>query len=86
MKMLKPPSDFHAGKSSGPDFKKILKTLDYPKKRYGLDLSDVIFMDTYTFRLVFDYMSKFDKIIPPKSDHVVMVYDIWVDSKKGLKK
>jgi hypothetical protein len=87
MEMLKPDDQFHAGKS-GQEFKEILasKLKNYPYEKFGLDLSDVSYMDTYSFRLVFDSLPKFSVVIPPKASKVVEMYDLWVDSKKGLKK
>lgn len=54
--------------------------------KYHLDLSEVIFMDSSGFRLVFDYLSIFSKVTPPKDTHIVELYNTWLDSKKGLSK
>lgn len=54
--------------------------------KYHLDMSDVIFMDSHGFRLIFDYLSVFPKITPPKDTHIIEMYNIWLDSKKGLTK
>jgi hypothetical protein len=43
-------------------------------------------MDSHGFRLIFDNLSIFTKITPPKSSHIIEMYDMWLDSKKGLKK
>ena len=87
MEVLKPEPQFHGGQS-GQDFKVLLKEKlkDYPEKKFILDLSEVVFMDTYTFRLVFDNLPKFNEIIPPKDSWVIDRYDEWLDSKKGLSK
>ena len=88
METIKPASDFHAG-LSGQAFREELKSLfksQQPGEHYCLDLSEVTYMDTYTFRLVFDYLPNFRKVIPPESDHVVKVYNGWLDSKKWLTK
>jgi hypothetical protein len=84
-KEIRPPNYFHRGnietvaaswddafKDSGPD--------------YVLNLYDVVCMDAGSFRLVFNYLSKFKKVIPPKNKHLVDLYDMWLDSKKGLSK
>lgn len=51
-----------------------------------LDLSDTIYMDSYGFRLVFDFLPVFSKVTPPKDPHIVYMYNMWLDSKKGLSK
>ena len=51
-----------------------------------LDLSEVPYMDTTGFRAVFDRLPKFKKVIPPKNQHIVDIYNTWLDSKKGLSK
>jgi hypothetical protein len=51
-----------------------------------LDLSEVPYMDTTGFRAVFDRLPKFKKVIPPKNQHIVDMYNTWLDSKKGLSK
>ena len=87
MEIIKPPEQFRAGTESTL-FREMLKTKlsYYPSKQFCLDLSDVDYMDTFTFRIVFDFLSKFTEVIPPKNERVIEIYDIWVDSKKGLKK
>lgn len=52
----------------------------------NLDLSEVIFMDSFGFRMIFDYLDIFTKVTPPKCQHVVEQYNAWLDSKKSLKK
>jgi len=46
----------------------------------------LIDMDTFSFRLVFDYLNKFEKVIPPKNDLPIKRYNEWLDFKKGLSK
>ena len=65
-------------------FRKI--TENYPYTKVHLDLSSVEYMDTSGFRLIFDFKSKFPKITPPKCEHICELYDVWVESKKGLSK
>ena len=86
--IVKPPSDFHAGVKSRDFNRYTLEMIGAggPSINYTLDLSDVIYMDTRTFRIVFNLMPSFETIIPPKSEKVIERYDFWVDSKKGLKK
>lgn len=86
MKTYKAPQDIYAGNalSIKKEFKMITK--NYPQEKYHLDLSDVTFMDSFGCRVIFDYWSKFPKITPPKSEHVIELYDTWLDSKKGLSK
>ena len=87
MKMIKPPNDFHMG-TDLVTFIKILKeeTKLYPQVQVGLDLSEVVCMDSGSFRVVFDFLSKFPVVIPPKDPHIIEMYDMWLDSKKGLSK
>lgn len=88
MKQLKPDNEFRAGRNILEFRHKIQEeTKDYPQcEDICLDLSDVIFMDSFSFRLVFDFLPKFKKVIPPKNKHIVELYDQWLDSKKGLAK
>lgn len=51
-----------------------------------LDLSDIVFMDSTGFRLVFDFLPKFRSVVPPKNPHIIEMYNVWLDSKKGLTK
>ncbi len=86
--IIKPSDHFHAGTESR-DFERY--TLERmggsgPSVKYTLDLSDVIYMDTMTFRIVFNLMPQFETIIPPESKMVIERYDLWLDFKKGLKK
>jgi hypothetical protein len=90
MMLIKPPNDFHAG-TKILDIKKEwdLYRKDYFTSGpydYHLDLSEVIYMDSASFRLVFDYLPIFKKVTPPKSTYVIEMYNMWLDSKKGLKK
>jgi len=83
-KVIKPPNDF----KSGTEFSnlKLLWLQELTSGNTQLDLSDVIYMDTGTMRYIFDIMSSFSKITPPRSEHVVNRYNDWLDSKKGLSK
>ena len=85
MKMIKPPNDFHAG-STFEFFKIELAQAVYLHEEVCLDLSEVIYMDTDSFRLVFDFMPRLKRIIPPKDRWSIKRYDEWLDSKKGLSK
>lgn len=87
IEIIKPPSDFHTGTDCSK-FRKMLerKRLQHPSKKFTLDLTDVRYMDTATFRIVFDFKSIFTKILPPECKKVNEMYDIWVESKKGLSK
>lgn len=87
MKMIRPPKDFHAGTAILKTIKEFEEaTKDYPYTQCGLDLSDVIYMDSHSFRVVFNFLSKFPVVIPPKDPHIIDMYNIWLDSKKGLSK
>ena len=81
-----PPHQIHGGNRR--EVEKLFETMtvNYPDTKVHLDLSQVDYMDTAGFRLVFNYLSKFPKVTPPKSEKVIEMYDLWVDSKKGLKK
>lgn len=87
IEVVKPPPEIR----SGTDLASIRqswseKSKAYPATQYTLDLSDVVFMDSAGFRLIFDYLSIFGEVIPPKDPHIIGMYDMWLDSKKGLKK
>jgi len=85
--VIKPPDDFHAG-SKIDLFRRDLEERRkvYPGRQYTLDLSDVVFMDSFSFRVVFDFLPMFGVVIPPRSKKVIEMYDLWLDSKKGLSK
>lgn len=89
MVLVKPPNDFHAGTKIVEmkklwDFYRI--SYHHGTDKYHLDLSEVIYMDSASFRLVFDYLPIFTKVTPPNSKFVIEMYDMWLDSKKGLSK
>jgi hypothetical protein len=87
MKMIKAPAEFRAG-TAILEFIKLLEeeTKDYPQTRVGLDLSEVVYMDSHSFRVVFNFLSKLPVVIPPKSQHIIDMYNTWLDGKKGLRK
>jgi len=87
MEIIKPPRDWHAG-TEIVKFREMLKekVKEYPQKQYTLDLSDVWYMDSFSFRIVFDFLSIFSVVIPPKDEHIIFMYNQWLDSKKGLNK
>lgn len=87
MEVIKPPNDWHAG-TEIIKFREMLKekALEYPQKQFTLDLSDVEYMDSFSFRVAFDFLSIFSIVIPPRNQHIINMYNIWVDSKKGLSK
>ena len=83
--ILKAPSEFRAGSGIVMFREELIKaTSTYPEDKVCLDLSDVVFMDSFSFRLVFDFMPKLPKIIPPRSLHVIESYNDWLNGKKGL--
>lgn len=87
METIKPPNDFHAGTAIIEMHKNWSeKRKTYPSNQYLLDLSDVVFMDSHSFRIVFNFLPMFSKVIPPRNNHIVEMYDAWLDSKKGLSK
>lgn len=81
---IKPPNDFHAG--TGASAFKIKLDQEIKQHDVTLDLSDVLYMDSFTFRIVFDFLSRLEKVIPPKNQHIIDNYNLWLDSKKGLTK
>lgn len=87
MEIVKMPPEFRAG-TNLTEIKKdwTEKRKHYPDYQYTLDLSDVIYMDSMSFRLVFDFLPMFTKVIPPKSQQIIDWYNEWLDSKKGLSK
>jgi hypothetical protein len=87
IEIIKPPNDWHAG-TQITIFRRMLieKSMEYPKKQFMLDLSEVEYMDSCSFRVVFDFLPMFGKVIPPKIKHIIMMYDQWLESKKGLEK
>lgn len=86
-KTIAPPDRFHGGFDLHV-FRTYLETTfkKNPNIQYTLDLSEVEFMDTSAFRVVFDFLPKFKKVIPPTQPHIIEVYNVWLDSKKGLYK
>lgn len=87
MEIIKPPNNFHAG----TDITKLRKEWGekrktYPQNQFILDLSDVIYMDSSSFRVVFDFLPMFGVVIPPRNFHIIEMYNMWLDSKKGLSK
>lgn len=87
IEIYKAPSELRAG----TEIVKIRKQWSamrayYPSSQYTLDLSEVIYMDPYGFRLIFDFLSIFGQVIPPKDTNLIEMYDLWLDSKKGLNK
>jgi len=86
---IKPSDSFHAG-TEAIAFKRRLQNIikDMSKTGMGvcLDLSDVLYMDTCTFRIVFDMLPSIEKVIPPSQNHIVDTYNTWLDGKKGLSK
>lgn len=87
IEIIKPPSELRAGQ----DIVGIRKSWEekrknYPQSQFTLDLSEVVYMDSYGFRLVFDFLSMFGVVVAPKDTHIIEMYDFWLDSKKGLKK
>ena len=87
MIFMKPDSEFRAGTSILQFIKELeINTSDYPLEQVTLDLSDVIFMDSFSFRVVFDYLPKLNKVIPPQNQHIIDMYNLWLDSKKNLSK
>ena len=87
MNILKPDNEFRAGTRIG-EFAKLLEesTAGYPLSQTTLDLSEVIYMDSFSFRLVFNYLPKLTAVVPPKNQQVIDMYNFWLDSKKGLAK
>lgn len=85
VEIIKPPVEIRAGsdiviirKQWGE------KRITYPQSQFTLDLSEVVYMDSYGFRLIFDFLSMFGEVIPPKDPHIIEMYNLWLDSKKGL--
>jgi hypothetical protein len=86
---IKAPVELSAGKMIVQHRKNFLLIAeDYYKgeARYCLDLSEVEYADSMGFRLLFDFLSVFTEIIPPKNRRIVEDYNTWLDSKKGLSK
>lgn len=86
MKKITLKGEIHAG-----NFKKTRDILDkaakeYPEVKKQLDLSEVTFMDSKGFRVIFNYLSFFPKITPPNSKWVIKMYNTWLDGKKNLEK
>lgn len=61
-------------------------TKNYPQEKHHLDMSNVNFMDSMGFRVIFNLLPVFPKVTPPKSELVIKWYNEWLDSKKGLSK
>ena len=83
--LIKAPKDFRCGVES-VKFEHSLNSLVNTFDDIVLDLSEVEFMDSFTFRIVFDFFPDVKKIIPPKNKHTIDRYNDWLDSKKGLLK
>ena len=81
--VIKPDNDFRSGRQLQLLYKKV-RTVDRAGKKMTLDLSEVIFMDSSLFRFVLNTLPRYDKVIPPTSEHVITRYNDWLDSKKGL--
>lgn len=87
MRVIKPPPDFSAGTATSGFVSCLEKELRKNKKtEFCLDLSEVLYMDTFSFRAVFNLLPMITQVIPPKDQHIVEIYNLWLDSKKGLKK
>lgn len=87
MRVITPPADFKSGTEANL-FRTMLEveSKNYPVQKFSLNLSDVFYMDSDTFRIIFDYMYMFSEVIPPKKQHVIDMYNDWLDSKKCLAK
>lgn len=81
MTTVKPPNDFKAGKTVS-NFDGYVEYAYEQCNELTLDLSDVIYMDSASFRWVFENSPKFKKIIKPKSKWVVETYNVWIEGKK----
>jgi hypothetical protein len=89
MEIIKAPNEIRGG-TKIIEFERFLNTCQFAYfngyEKYELDLSDVIFMDSSGFRLIFNFLPIFNKVIPPKNQHIIDMYNFWLDSKKGLSK
>lgn len=82
---LSPDPEFRAG-TRILEFTQIIEREVELGSLLTLDLSNVVYMDSASFRLVFDLLPQIQKLIPPPNPHIVMMYNQWLDSKKGLSK
>lgn len=84
---IKPNFDFRAGNKLSVFRIGLMHDISTQQDMdFILDLSEVDYMDTASFRLVFDLMPSLKSIIPPKIHKCIEDYNDWLDGKKGLKK
>lgn len=81
MTTVKPNPDFKSGQTLS-NFDSYVEYAYENSDYLTLDLSDVIYMDSGSFRWVFENSNKFKKILYPKSEYVINNYNLWVESKK----